>query len=602
MKVTLLFLVVSLVPLGVVSAFSIRTAEKLITHMVSSHLESVADDKLDLLERWLSERKADLKVVADSSIIRSMDPSSIASYLRLVRRNYKVYRDFVVISRDGDVVFNSRDRGVDHSNEQWFKEAMAGRFYQSEIIHEPGSRESVFRISSPVYNEEGEIKGAVCATVGTESIVSLVLQVSLGETGESYLVNDEGTFLAHKYPEKILTENIARSGSFEKIFRGSQYQFYMDYRGIEVLGASRHIEGTDWYLVVEQDREEAFAGVFRLKRYLYAAIVLSILGALILAWLLAYYIVNPIRRLNDAAHSLARGRFEDAVVDTRRGDEIGALFSAFADMSRQLKARQYSLEEKVDLTEAELKEADVKLRQTEEAAARSERLAALGRLAAGVTHEIRTPLTSIKLFLESVKGDIEISPEYEEDFGIAMKQVLRIESTINKFLDFARPQDPVLSTIDVAQLVDDILLMVQPRAVQQEIMVKKHIAAGLPAVSGDKRQLGEALLNLMVNAIEVMSKGDVLTVSASPVRSLLHGRMKECVSIDVSDTGEGIKPENLERLFDPFFTTKASGTGLGLSIVNSTVNMHGGEVTVNSVPGRGTTFSVFLPVTANVEE
>ncbi len=602
-KVTFLFLLVSLVPLIIVSGFSLRTAEELITNMVSNQLESVADDKLNLLEKWLSERKADLKVVADSSIIRSMDPAGIASYLELVRVNYEVYRDFVVVSIDGSAVFDNTGKPSDYTSEQWFKEAMAGKFYQSDIILEPGSRESVFRISSPIYSEDGKIKGAVRATVGTHAILSIILQVSLGKTGESYLVDKNGTFLAHQDPRKILAENIARSGSFKKLFSGSQYPiFYTDYRGIEVLGASRHIPDTDWYLVVEQDREEAFASVFSLKRYIYTAIFLSVLITLILSWLLAYYIVKPIQELSAAAWALERGEFEEDRFITNRGDEIGALFAAFGKMAGQLKARQYSLEEKVDMTEAELKEADVKLKKTEEAAARSERLAALGRLAAGVTHEIRTPLTSLKLFLQSVKDDIEISPESTEDYRIATSQISRIEATINRFLDFAKPQEPVFSFIDIEQLIDEALQVVQPRAIQQEIMVKKETDPGLPLISGDRKQLGEALLNLMVNALETMSSGDTLTVSTAHDQKLLQARSKKCVRIDVSDTGEGIDPQNLDKLFDPFFTTKASGTGLGLSIVNSTVIRHGGGVTVESGIGTGAKFSIYLPVMENQEK
>jgi signal transduction histidine kinase len=599
-KVTLLFLLVSLVPLGIVGAFSISTAEELIFKMVSNQLESVADDKVNLLERWLSERRADLKVVSDSSIVRSMDPDKIASYLELVRLNYEVYRDFKVVSKEGIDILKGPGGDRDHRGEEWFEEAMAGRTYLSGITLEPGKSESVFWISSPIFDGSGGVKGAVRATVGTHTILSIILRVSLGETGESYLVDSNGAFLAHQDPRRILSENISQSGSFGKIFGGSQYQvIYTDYRGIEVLGASRHVAGTPWHLVVEQDRAEAFASVLRLKRYIYLAIFLCICITLVLSWLLAYYIVKPIQELGAAAHALERGEFDGGRVMTRRTDEIGALFTAFGDMARQLQARHHSLEEKVDLTEAELKEREVRLRETEEAAARSERLAALGRLAAGVTHEIRTPLTSLKLFLQSVRDEVEFSPESKEDHRVAMKQISRIEATINRFLDFAKPQEPVFSDIYVERLIDDALMVAQPRAIQQETLVNKEIAHDLPVISGDRKQLGEALLNLMVNALEAMSKGDVLTVSADACPRRLDGRVIECVRIEVGDTGEGVEPGKLERLFDPFFTTKASGTGLGLSIVHSTVVRHGGEVTVESEPGRGTRFTVFLPVTGD---
>ncbi len=597
-KVTLLFLVASLVPLGMVSLFAISAADKLIMNQVTNQLESVADDKLNLLERWLLERRADLQVVAESSIIRSFDPDAIASYLDLVEDNYKVYRDFTVISREGKTIF-SKDGGLsdaDPCSEQWFLRAMDGSFHQSDIFFETGRKESSFQISLPV-RSGGEIIGAVRATVGTDSIISAILRVSLGETGEVYLVDDQGVFLAHKDPRKILSENIARSGSFRKIFHSSESRiFYTDYRGIEVLGASRHVADTDWYLVVEQDRDEAFASVSRLKQLVYAVLFGSVLITVTLAWILARYIVKPIQDLSRAAEALAEGDFNYESLRLKRDDEIGALFRAFGEMARQLQVRQSSLEEKVDVTEAELKQTDVKLKKTEAAAVRSQQLASLGRLASGVTHEIRTPLSSIKLFLQSMEEDMELTQDDMEDHRVAMAQVSRIEGTINRFLDFAKPQDPVRSEIEVKTLIEEALQVVKPRAIQQEVLVIKKIDSDLPLLWGDRKQLGEVFINLMVNALEAMSKGDTLTIRAAGERRPLLGRERDCVRIEVKDTGQGIDPANKEKLFDPFFTTKASGAGLGLSIVHGTVIRHGGEIKVESEIGVGAAFKVYLPV------
>jgi signal transduction histidine kinase len=592
----LLFLLVSIAPLSIVSMFSTRSAEELITNVVANQLENVARDKVALLQRWLSERKADLQVIAGSSILKSMDPSQMGHYLRLVGINYQVYEGFVVATGEGLPVFDSSGKQPSCAQEEWFRQAAAGKLYLSHISLESKGKGSVFHISAPITGEDGKVKGVVCATVGTGAILSEVLEVSLGKTGESYIVDKEGTFLAHKEPGRILSESIAQSEGFKNIFApGKRKRIYTDYRGIEVLGTSQSVPDTDWFLVVEQDRDEAFESVDRLKRYVYAVIAFAICGVVFFAWLLTFYIVVPIKRLGRAARALGKGEFEGALTRTERTDEIGALYSAFCDMANRLQARHESLQERVVSTEAELKESDERLKKTEEAAARSERLAALGRLASGVTHEIRTPLTSLKLFLQSVQGEIKIPPEYEEDFQLAMKQIKRIEATINRFLDFAKPRKPVFATVDVAHLIDESLAVVEPRATQQEITVSREISNNLPKISGDRIQLTEALLNLMVNALESMPGRGKLTIAASEVRCELGSKTQRCVRIDVSDTGVGIDKENVEKIFDPFFTTKASGTGLGLPIVRSTMQEHGGEVKVDSKPGAGTTFSVFLP-------
>jgi signal transduction histidine kinase len=150
--------------------------------------------------------------------------------------------------------------------------------------------------------------------------------------------------------------------------------------------------------------------------------------------------------------------------------------------------------------------------------------------------------------------------------------------------------------MDVAQLIEDALLVVRPRAIQQETTVNVTIDQGLPKIRGDQKQLGEALLNLLVNALEAMPHGGRLLVAASLAQFSPSSAPLTGIRIDISDTGPGIAPEDIPRLFDPFFTTKASGTGLGLSIVRSTVQGHGGEVRVESRADAGTTFSIFLPL------
>jgi len=597
LKLMLLFVLLALVPLGVMGVFAIKTAEELIFNMVRNQIEQVAADKAALLERWISERRADLEVVANSAILGSLDRAQIAPFLELVKERYKVYSEFMVVAADGSILYNSSVKTYRPYLEPWFRDAVAGKSYMSDIDFNPGQMESFFLISVPLIGADGRVTGVVCAKVGTNIILSMVLQVSLGQTGECYLVNREGTFLAHKEPNRILTENIAQSESFKNIFNiRQQRRIYIDYRGIAVIGASAKVAGTDWTLVVEQDKDEAFHSAYRLQHYLILVAVLAALGALSLAGLLSHYVVRPIRKLSAAADNLAQGKFDQAQLEINRTDEIGLLSRAFADMARQLQNRQHQLEQRMILKEAELEETDVKLKETQLAAARSQQLAALGRLASGVTHEIRTPLTSLKLFLESVESEINIAPEYEEDFLIAMNQIRRMEATINRFLDFARPQEPIFSWVSVAELIEEALLVIGPRAKQQETIIQVSLDGDLPMIRGDRKQLEEALLNLLVNALEAVRHRGQVTISAGRGEMPTNAGPRRCVRLEIKDTGPGITAENLAKLFDPFFTTKATGAGLGLAIVYSTIHRHGGEILVQSTVGQGTSFALLIPL------
>jgi two-component system, NtrC family, sensor kinase len=177
-----------------------------------------------------------------------------------------------------------------------------------------------------------------------------------------------------------------------------------------------------------------------------------------------------------------------------------------------------------------------------------------------------------------------------------MKQIKRMEATITRFLDFARPQDPLLTTIDVKELIGEALLVVGPKGKQQETVIQMDINPALPKIRGDKKQLGEVLVNLSVNGLEAMTHRGVLSIAAKADRLTEDGRERECVRIDVKDTGPGIEKERISRIFEPFHTTKATGTGLGLSIVFSTIRRHRGEIRVQSKKGEGALFSAFFPV------
>jgi signal transduction histidine kinase len=173
-----------------------------------------------------------------------------------------------------------------------------------------------------------------------------------------------------------------------------------------------------------------------------------------------------------------------------------------------------------------------------------------------------------------------------------------MEATINRFLDFARPQDPIFSLIGVRELIEESLLVIGPKARKQETIIEKSISRALPKIKGDRKQLGETLLNLMVNALEAVANRGKLIIAADLTELQTADGLRKCIRIGIGDTGPGIMAENVTRLFDPFFTTKATGAGLGLSIVYSTIQRHGGEVVVRSIVGEGTTFSLLIPIDA----
>lgn len=592
-KLMLLFLALVLVPLVVIGWISVKTTENLVTDMVLGQLDNVAADKVSLLEHWLEERKADMAVIAGTDILRSMDRDKILPYLRLIQEHYKVYKDFIVESAEGGVVCST---GLSPSH-MGLKDHGKTDMSMSDIGRVDDEKESSFTICVPVLHEDGQRLGTIHGRVGTKKIVNFILFVSLGKTGECYLVDREGRFLAHRDPSRILSENITRTGSFTTIFeKRDKRKAYLDYRGIEVLGTSRNVTGTHWYIVVEQDLKEVFEDSNKLKLIVFFTVCLGLASAMTLTWIVSRHIVKPIRSLSRHAAAFADSRFDETGFDrtirnVTRTDEIGMLTRSFTHMVDRLRERQSDLELKVERKEAELKETDSMLRKTRVIAEQSEKFAAMGRMGAAVAHEIRTPLTSLKLYLESVENQVGPGPDDTEDYRIAMGQIRRMEGTINRFLDYAKPRDLIMSPVDVASLLEDVLLMVKPLANRQECSLKVHVERNLPPVTGDRKRLAEALINLVVNAIESLETHGEVSLSVTlesepPAPSLL---------IRVADTGHGMSEDRIAHVFEPFFTTKASGTGLGLALVLQTVKSHDGAIDVKSTPGKGTTFFLHLP-------
>jgi signal transduction histidine kinase len=219
---------------------------------------------------------------------------------------------------------------------------------------------------------------------------------------------------------------------------------------------------------------------------------------------------------------------------------------------------------------------------------RAERLAAVGTLAAGLAHEIRNPLNAASLQLQLLSRRLdrgESSPETVRPVTqVVQSEILRLERLVNEFLAFARPHPLQVASMDLCELVNAVLVFLEPEAEQRKVKIVRDFSTQVPLVEGDNERLRQVLLNLARNAIEAMPNGGVLTVRVHPTGG--------GVSLEVQDTGVGI--ENDSAIFDAFYTTKEQGTGLGLSLVHRIVGDHGGSISVKSQPGS-TRFTVWLP-------
>jgi two-component system sensor histidine kinase AtoS len=241
------------------------------------------------------------------------------------------------------------------------------------------------------------------------------------------------------------------------------------------------------------------------------------------------------------------------------------------------------------------------VRQLEEQLRRSDRLAALGTLAAGLAHEIKNPLTSIMTFSRHMARRFDDERFRQRFQSVVPRELERINAIVDGLLRLARPARLVLAPVHLPPLVEQALELYAPQIEARRIRVRREWPVDVPPVPGDAEHLYQAFLNLVANAIDAMEEeGGTLTVRVGWPQDAegLGPAFRDRLVLEVSDTGSGIKPEETTDVFNPFFTTKAGGTGLGLAITHKIIEDHGGTVTFRSTPGQGTVFAVTLPVRA----
>jgi signal transduction histidine kinase len=292
----------------------------------------------------------------------------------------------------------------------------------------------------------------------------------------------------------------------------------------------------------------------------------AVLGVL-LAYILIKQILEPIRKL--ALETASAPRHAPPT------DEVTAL-------SQQV----YSLIEDVDQAQSQLSRSQEHLLQ-------SEKWAMVGKLAAGVAHSIRNPLTSVNMRLFSMKRTLRLTASEKEDIEVISEEIRHIDTIVRNFLEFSRPPKLRMQRLSPSDVVDLALQLLSQRLEGYNVAVQLLRDQRLPAVWADPDQLKEVLVNLMVNACEAMVGGGTITIKEEEVidKSLGHVTV-----IRVSDTGPGIPQPIQEKIFQPFFSTKEEGTGLGLSIAQRIIADHGGRLELASQENTGATFSITLPL------
>ena len=303
-------------------------------------------------------------------------------------------------------------------------------------------------------------------------------------------------------------------------------------------------------------------------------------------------LVRPLEEMAEVSRGIAAGDLSQRVHVTTTQSELGLLSTSFNDMLDRISQMKSELEQWARTLENKVEERTEQLIKVQAQAARHQRLASVGQLAAGVAHEINNPLGGILTFASIVLEDLRPDDPHREELEEVVRQAVRCRKIVTGLLEFSRQRETQKALADVNQVVYRTLQLLETQALFHDIHVSRRLDANMPSAVMDESQMQQVFMNLILNAVDAMDGKGNLTIETR------HSKEKKEILVRVTDTGCGIPPEIRESIFDPFFTTKdpGKGTGLGLAVSWRIVQAHGGRMDIESEVGKGTVFSVYLPL------
>ncbi len=643
-----------LIPLSVATLFCWLTGVFILnTKIVSQAQEKVRNDLNSAREAYLHElgRIADLVKFTASApytaeAVKGSNIRAIAAIIAPLGKTEKL-DVFMALDTSGKVIYRANNPGVardDRSQESFTARALNGETISGTVVISPDAmavegeglakqaaipvlatprarpttetleRSGMMLIAAaPVKDKEGRIVGALCGGILLNNNNSLVDKIKNtvyeGVRADGKDVGSATIFLGDL---RIATNVLTSEGSRAIGTRLSE-QVYNRVIGGREKWIDRAFVVNDWYVTAYEPilsmegnaigslyvgmLEKPFTEMrFRLGLLFSGVLLLGALFGLAVAGMLAARLAKPVKELESAARRVSAGE-RDVHCQVSSRDELGDLAEEFNLMNRALMQREdhiselnRDLENKVQERTTELEENNRLLVRTREELVRAEKLAAIGELAAGVAHEINNPLAIIRGNSELLQMSIAEGAENRDEVDTILQQAGRVERIVANLLRFARQEKKQLGQVRINLLLEEILGQISHQVPLTGIQIIKGYEPGLPQLAVDGDQLQQVFTNLILNGIQAMPEGGTLTVTTE------LDDEAGCCRITIADSGSGIAAENLKEIFNPFFTTKASGTGLGLSVSYGIIKDHGGRIEVTSEPGKGSSFTVLLPL------
>lgn len=582
-KLILFSLVLVVVPGAVFALIAYASARAALQDAVGRLLAEVAHDTAAEVSELLVREGRTVRTWAHQEVMREVVIGDIdkrvSRFLASLKQSDSGYVELLCTDMSGRVVAASNPAlvGLSQTDSDWFRAAVSGREFLSGPVRPSQDAPQVLEIAAPIHSPDapGTVIGTFLGWYDWNRVVGVARAIqqnaeAIKLTIDVLLLDDAGVVIAESGGSRLgvlVGQNLREAGwvAAGRPAERSRPGFVREPKVVALVGYAR-VKWTrpHWTALVVEAPREALAPVYRMRnrlRLLLAGVLLSALGVAIL---LAERMSRPLRELTEATREIAHSGGVQHPVPVRSRDEIGQLAVAFNTMATDLKRAQDAL-------------------------VTAEKFAFIGEIAAGVAHEVRTPLGILRSSAQILGRSLPAGDsERAELVGMIVEEVDRLDRVVAGLLELARPREPLIEPTPLAGVLARALDFVDRQAQQQGITIRRELAAGQRPARCDPEQMYQVALNLLVNALQILPRGSELLVRTLPGGD---GR----VAFEISDNGPGIAAEFRDKVFTPFFTMREGGTGLGLALVQRVVQTHQGTVSVVSEVGQGTTFRVELP-------
>ena len=507
---------------------------------ITESLTTLAENRVGAIDLFFDERISQLTTLANTNPLDKLrDEDYLNRVFNIIQTRSKSFVDLGVIDAEGNHLayvgpYYNILKGVNYINEEWFNAVMASGIYISDVFM--GFRKFPHFIIAVLVREKNNV-WILRATINSDIIESIAHAAQTGKYGDAFIINRHNILqTTPRFSGTLLSTPKAPDFSAAT---GTKVE-ELGYQGETNLYATSVIKNKKWVLVIKEELKEQLTPLLRAR---YITLLISGAGVLLII--------------------------------------LGAVFTTRAMMK-------------------ELMRMDRKKAVSEDLAMQSSKMAALGKMAAGIAHEINNPLAVIGEKAGWVKDllqeeDLAQSPNFQE-FADAVNKienhVNRAKKVTHRLLGFARRMEPVQEKVDLNAVLDDTIGFLENEARYRNIDIQTDFEERLPQTTSDSAQLQQVFLNILNNAIDAIGKDGEILVKTAYIAKINN------LAVEIRDNGPGIRKEMLDKIFDPFFTTKevGKGTGLGLSISYSIIDKLGGRMLVASEEGKGTTFTIYLPI------